>query len=188
MPLRSSRFNKGFGMTLVLQNTVRNQHCTYEIFDFVDGCCGENLVSSRCFHTPFWPSTLFECQSLLLPDKRAYQRAGRKRGLVLNCKKGRVIWGTVFGPTAAASLPRGLPPGRITQEPCSNWRVENFAKTSVLFGCSKYFQNRWLSQSSYFIKPLQISTVFLLFHVDMEAKERKNVATCVCVQLFISKC
>lgn len=57
--------------------------------------------------------------------------------------------------------------------------VESFAKTSVLFGRSKYFQKHLLSQRSYFIKPLQISTVFLLFHVDMEAKERKNVATCM---------
>lgn len=57
--------------------------------------------------------------------------------------------------------------------------VESFAKTSVLFGRSKYFQKHLLSQRSYFIKSLQISTVFLLFHVYMEAKERKNVATCM---------
>lgn len=69
------------------------------------------------------------------------------------------------------SLPGGWTSGRITQH-CSNWMVENFAKTSVLFGWSKYFQKHLLSQSSYFIKPLQISTGFLLFHVDMEAKER----------------
>lgn len=58
--------------------------------------------------------------------------------------------------------------------------VENFANTSVLFGWFTYFQKHLLSQSSYFIKPLQISTVFLLlFHVDMETEERKNVATCM---------
>lgn len=64
----------------------------------------------------------------------------------------------------------------------SAWTVESFTKTSVLFGWFKYFQKHWLSQSSYFIKPLQISTVFLFFfffHVDMEAKGRKNVATCM---------
>lgn len=132
---------------------------------------------------PLLPHSVLALHTLRMPEppltRQEQQRAGRKKGLVLNCKKGRVIWGTVFGPTAAASLPRGSPRGRITQEPCGDWRVENFAKTSVLFGCSKYFQNHWLSQSSYFIKPLQISTVFLLFHMDMEAKERKNVATCV---------
>ena len=69
------------------------------------------------------------------------------------------------------SLPGGWTSGRITQH-CSNRTVENFAKTSALFGWSKYFQKHLLSQSSYFIKPLQISTGFLLFHVDMEAKER----------------
>lgn len=49
--------------------------------------------------------------------------------------------------------------------------VESFTKTSVPFGWFKYFQKHGLRQSSYFMKPLQISTVFLLFfHVDMEAR------------------
>ena len=93
----------------------------------------------------------------------------------------RGLGGPLFRPTATDSLPGvWMTLGRVTPN-CRDWTVENFAKTSVLLGWSKYFQKHRLSQSSYFIKPLQISMVFLLLcHVDMEAKERrKNAATCL---------
>lgn len=83
-----------------------------------------------------------------------------------------MISGTFFRSTATNRL---LDTGQHHAVDGSDGMVENFAKTSALFGWFRYFQKHSLSQSSYFIKPLQISTVFLLlFHVDMEAKERKK--------------
>lgn len=109
------------------------------------------------------------------------QRAGRGKRLVLNVRKAR--WFGTLQFHCHRELAQGLYMGQnhtgCGGRGAATGPMENFAKTSVLFGWSKYFQNHQLSQSSYFIKPLQISTVFLLFHMDMEAKERKNVATCM---------
>lgn len=119
-------------------------------------------LPAGCTPRCLWPSVAVQ---LPAPPQQV-----EKKGLILKYTKGKMTWGTFFRSTATVSLPTGGTRADHAGDG-SAWMVESFTKTSVLFGWFKYFQKHGLSQSSYFIKPLQISTVFLLFfHVDMEAR------------------
>lgn len=162
---------------------MRNKPCTCEIVGFVDKCRGENLASFLC--TLPRSSVLFKCQNPLLAISRMWCWGW---DLVLKFKKGLDDLGN-FLQTNSHWQPAQEPDiGQNHTGDCRDWVVENFIKTSVLFGWSKYLQKHLLSQSSYFIKTLckYLEVFLLLFHVDMEGKERKMWPH-VCFQLFISK-